>query len=415
MPSTKSDYSVLETIGTGTFGVCRKIRRKSDGKVLVWKELDYGGMNEKEKQMLVAEVNILREMRHPHIVRYIDRIIDREHTTIYIIMEYCQGGDLASLIKKRRRQRQYLEEEFIWKVFQQLASAMQECHQRKGDVILHRDLKPANIFLDSDNNAKLGDFGLARVLKNTAFAKTVVGTPYYMSPEQINEHAYNEKSDIWSLGCLVYELASLAPPFEATTQAALAAKINHARFHPLPAHYSPELTKIVRLMLQRDPSQRPSIDHLVRHQPPQSRPRHHSGSADGSVSSSSGESPLGARCVSCDRCEGKLAVLRAREDELRAKEEAVHAKEEDMRAREARLAQREQLLLDRERQLAALESRPSSAHSSHALGSYHYALRPSYTDNMPPLHTASKDTLYHDHHFKENAFPHTPVLYSCYP
>ena len=84
------NYEKLGVIGKGSFGQVSKIRRKSDGRVLVWKELDYGKMSEKEKQQLVSEVNILKELRHPNIVRYYDRIIDREAQMIYIVMEYCE-------------------------------------------------------------------------------------------------------------------------------------------------------------------------------------------------------------------------------------------------------------------------------------------------------------------------------------
>jgi NIMA (never in mitosis gene a)-related kinase len=114
-------YEIIEQIGNGTFGRVSKIKRKADNKVcqhicnccthqnylkiLVWKEMDYGKMGDKEKQQLVQEVNILQKLRHPHIVRYYDRIIDRENTTLYLVMEYCEGGDLASLIKKCRKSR----------------------------------------------------------------------------------------------------------------------------------------------------------------------------------------------------------------------------------------------------------------------------------------------------------------------
>ncbi|POI20763.1 hypothetical protein CIB84_015490, partial [Bambusicola thoracicus] len=211
MPSRPEDYEVLLTIGAGSYGKCRKVRRKADGKILVWKELDYGSMTEAEKQMLVSEVNLLRELRHPNIVRYHDRIIDRSSTTLYIVMEYCDGGDLASLIARCTRERHYLEESFVLRVLTQLTLALKECHRRSdGGVTVHRDLKPANVFLDGKQNVKLGDFGLARILHHdTSFAKTFVGTPYYMSPEQINHMSYNEKSDIWSLGCLLYELCAL--------------------------------------------------------------------------------------------------------------------------------------------------------------------------------------------------------------
>jgi len=98
-------YELLEQIGSGSFGSVWRLRRKADGKLLVWKEMNYGKMTEKEKQMLVSEVNILREFRHPNIVRYHDRIIDKEKMKIYIIMEFCDGGDLAALVKKLRRER----------------------------------------------------------------------------------------------------------------------------------------------------------------------------------------------------------------------------------------------------------------------------------------------------------------------
>ncbi|KAG9344640.1 hypothetical protein JZ751_010325 [Albula glossodonta] len=186
MPSRVEDYEVLFTIGSGSYGKCQKIRRKSDGKILVWKELDYGTMAEAEKQMLVSEVNLLRELKHPNIVRYYDRIIDRTNTTLYIVMEYCEGGDLSSLITRCIKERRYLDEEFILRVLAQLSLALKECHRRSdgGHTVLHRDLKPANIFLDGKQNIKLGDFGLARILNHdTSFAKTFVGTPYYMSPD----------------------------------------------------------------------------------------------------------------------------------------------------------------------------------------------------------------------------------------
>lgn len=265
MPSKLQDYDILSEIGSGSYGTCKKVRRRTDNKILVWKELDYGKMTEVEKQMLVSEVNLLRELKHPHIVRYYDRIIDRSNTTIYIVMEFCEGGDLGALIAKHRREKRYMDEEFILKIMHQLVSALQECHRRKdGAHVLHRDLKPANVFLDSSDNVKLGDFGLARVLQHdTSFAKTFVGTPYYMSPEQVNKQNYNEKSDIWSLGCLVYELCSLSPPFTALNQRSLEAKIRTGKFCPISERYSRDLSDVVNSMLKVNEERRPSIDKLL--------------------------------------------------------------------------------------------------------------------------------------------------------
>ncbi|KAM9383420.1 serine/threonine-protein kinase Nek2 [Phaethornis superciliosus] len=265
MPGRLGDYEVLLTIGAGSYGKCRKVRRKADGKILVWKELDYGSMTEAEKQMLVSEVNLLRELRHPNIVRYYDRIIDKSNTTLYIVMEYCDGGDLASLIARCTKERHYLEESFILRVLTQLTLALKECHRRSdGGVTVHRDLKPANVFLDGKQNVKLGDFGLARILHHdTSFAKTFVGTPYYMSPEQMNYMSYNEKSDIWSLGCLLYELCALSPPFRAYNQKELAEKIREGKFRRIPYRYSEQLNELLKEMLNVKDYCRPSVEDIL--------------------------------------------------------------------------------------------------------------------------------------------------------
>merc|ERR1740130_951281 len=259
------NYEPLEIVGKGSFGTVQRIRRKSDRRVFVWKVLDYGKMSEKEKHLLVAEVNILREFRHPHIVRYYDRIIDKGRTKIYIVMEYCAGGDLAAYIKKCRREKRRIDEAVIWKVFLQTSLALHDCHSRKEGTVLHRDLKPANIFLDANHNVKLGDFGLARVLgSDSLFARTHVGTPYYMSPEQISKKSYNEKSDVWALGCILYEMACLQVPFEAANEAQLATKIKAGRIHKIPSSYSDSIARIIYSMIQVDMTKRPQIMDLLR-------------------------------------------------------------------------------------------------------------------------------------------------------
>eukprot|EP01132_Coremiostelium_polycephalum_P009154 gene9154-11220_t len=258
-------YEILGHLGKGSFGSVSKILRKEDGKVLVWKEICYGEMHEKEKQLLVNEVNILQKLKHPNIVRCYDRIIDKSTSKLYIVMEFCSGGDLSQLIKKCRNDHIYMDEEVIWRTLIQILSALQEIHNRKDGVILHRDIKPGNLFLDESKNVKLGDFGLAKILNESLYAHTFVGTPYYMSPEQINGKAYNNKSDIWSVGCLIYEMATLVPPFEATTQQILANKIQTGRYNPLPSQYSDQLSKIISLMINVDSNRRPSVDELLNH------------------------------------------------------------------------------------------------------------------------------------------------------
>ncbi|XP_072504002.1 serine/threonine-protein kinase Nek2 isoform X1 [Notamacropus eugenii] len=344
MPSRVEDYEVLFTIGTGSYGRCQKIRRKSDGKVLVWKELDYGSMTEAEKQMLVSEVNLLRELKHPNIVRYYDRIIDRSNTTLYIVMEYCEGGDLASVITKCTKERHYSDEDFVLRVMTQLTLALKECHRRSdgGHTVLHRDLKPANVFLDSKQNVKLGDFGLARILNHdTSFAKTFVGTPYYMSPEQMNRMSYNEKSDIWSLGCLLYELCALMPPFTAFSQKELAEKIREGKFRRIPYRYSDELNDIITKMLNLKDYCRPSVEEILEN----------SLIAD-LVAEEQRKNPerRGRRSGEPEKLQNSgpaVTELRLKELQLQEREKAIKAREERLEQKERELCVRERLVEDK--------------------------------------------------------------------
>jgi NIMA (never in mitosis gene a)-related kinase len=258
------NYEIINPIGKGHFGIISKIFRKSDKKILVWKEINYSQITDKEKQQIVSEVNILRELKHPNIVRYYDRIIDKKNQKIYIIMEYCEKGDLNQLIKKLKKQKDYLSENKIWEIFSQVLLAVNYCHNHKEGKILHRDIKPSNIFIDKDNNIKLGDFGLSRELSNESkFAYSHVGTPYYMSPEQIEENKYNEKSDIWSLGCFLYELCTFNPPFEAKNHIQLALKIKSGKIDKSNFKYSDNLWNIIKSMINVNVIDRPFSYDLI--------------------------------------------------------------------------------------------------------------------------------------------------------
>lgn len=186
-------------------------------------------------------------------------------------MEYCENGDMAQLIKKCKAERDFVAEDVIWKIFMQILLALRECHYRgiKGSKVLHRDLKPSNIFFDANNNVKLGDFGLSKIIKGDEtqtknMAETNVGTPYYMSPEQIHENAYDEKTDIWSTGCVIYELVSLIPPFTAKNHLALAQKIIDGKIDRIPERYSEDLQQVIQSMLQVDPKNRPTVEDLIK-------------------------------------------------------------------------------------------------------------------------------------------------------
>ncbi|KAF9191027.1 Serine/threonine-protein kinase Nek2 [Haplosporangium sp. Z 767] len=358
-PLQLDGYESLESIGSGSYGLIRKVKRKEDGKILARKEIDYRKMSTKEKEQLVSEVNILKDLKHPNIVEFLERVIDRENCFIYILMEYCEGGDLASVIGRHKELSVYIGEEFIWSIMTQLVLALHECHcgvvinpdtkQATPRLILHRDLKPDNVFLDAKKNVKLGDFGLSRSLTNPqrAFAQTYVGTPFYMSPELISDSLYDTKSDIWSLGCVVFEMCALEPPFLADSQEELSAKIKLGRIPMLPPQYSQDLNNVVRAMLQVNPRKRPSTGDLL------ANPRIKIISMQLEVKRKSVEVETAMQLLMAK--DKKLAdkevslanlekSLRSAEQMLREKETVLNSKEESIRAREANLMAREQKL-----------------------------------------------------------------------
>lgn len=172
---------------------------------------------------------------------------------------------------------QFLKEDVVWSYLAQMTRALDACHngmpvspeaggQGMTTPLLHRDLKPENVFLDAKNNVKLGDFGLSKQIgASHDFASTYVGTPYYMSPELATGSSYDAKSDVWALGCILYELCALKPPFDATSQAELTIKIKSGQVPSLSRRYSRDLEEVVRSMLQLLPRKRPSTTDLLEH------------------------------------------------------------------------------------------------------------------------------------------------------
>ena len=172
-------------------------------------------------------------------------------------MELADAGDLAQDIAQRRGT--YLDEGHLWSVLVQLTRGLGALHDLK---IVHRDLKTANVFLFRDGKVKIGDLNVSEVAKRGAISSQA-GTPFYASPEVWNEQLCDEKSDIWSLGCVVYETATLRPPFQAQSMELLRRKVTQGWYSPLPAHFSNDLQAAVAAMLQVDPAVRPSCDQIL--------------------------------------------------------------------------------------------------------------------------------------------------------
>jgi NIMA (never in mitosis gene a)-related kinase len=214
-------------------------------------------MSSGQRKEAVHEATILARMNSAYIVKYHDSFTEKNN--INIVMEYCENGDLGLYLK--RQMGKSLPEQTIWRFFLEMCLGIQYLHANK---ILHRDIKTINMFLTKENKIKIGDLGVAKMLNQTAnFAHTVVGTPYYLSPELCEEKPYNHKSDVWSLGCVLYELCTLKHPFESNNQGALILKIVRGKYNPISSQYSKDLAAMIDSCLCKDYKKRPSIQDIL--------------------------------------------------------------------------------------------------------------------------------------------------------
>ncbi|XP_056352635.1 serine/threonine-protein kinase Nek5 [Oenanthe melanoleuca] len=252
-------YEIIKQIGEGSFGKIFLARGKMDNEPCVIKEINLTKMPMKEKEASEKEVILLAKMKHANIVTFYTSL--QENNKLYIVMEYCDGGDLMKRINMQHGV--LFDEEQILSWFVQISLGLKHIHDKK---ILHRDVKAQNVFLSNNGKvAKLGDFGIARQLNSTTeFAHTCVGTPYYLSPEICENRPYNNKTDIWSLGCVLYELCALKHPFQGNSLHELVLKICRGCFQPVSPNYSYDLRILISQLFKISPRDRPSINSILR-------------------------------------------------------------------------------------------------------------------------------------------------------
>ncbi|NXY21146.1 NEK5 kinase, partial [Atrichornis clamosus] len=255
-------YEIIKNIGEGSFGKIFLAKGKMDNEPCVIKEINLTKMPVKEKEASQKEVILLAKMKHTNIVTFYASL--QEKNKLYIVMEYCDGGDLMKRINMQHGV--LFDEDQILSWFVQISLGLKHIHDKK---ILHRDVKAQNIFLSNSGKvAKLGDFGIARQLNSTTeFARTCVGTPYYLSPEICENRPYNNKTDIWSLGCVLYELCALKHPvsiFQGNSLHELVLKICRGRFQPVSPNYSYNLRILISQLFKISPRDRPSVNSILR-------------------------------------------------------------------------------------------------------------------------------------------------------
>ena len=252
-------FQIISKIGEGAYSTVYMVKRLEDEKIYALKKVKIKDLSKKEKSNALNEIRILASVNSPYIIAYKESFIDDKDQTLCIVMEYADDGDLFEKIRLYKQKNTYFMECDIWKIFIQITKGLYDLHEYN---ILHRDLKSANVFLFRNGTAKLGDLNVSKVTSR-GVGCTQTGTPYYASPEVWKDKPYNYKSDIWSLGCVFYEIISLVTPFRAGSMAELYKKVMKGEYPPISKSFDPKFQNIIDRILKVKPEERPTTGEIL--------------------------------------------------------------------------------------------------------------------------------------------------------
>ena len=253
-----NDFEFGKILGKGSFASVVLVTRKADRKIYAMKRINIAKMDQSERESALNEIRILASLSHPNIIGYKEAFFDEKSKTLNIVMEFADDGDIDKKIKDNLKKRNLFSEETIWSWIIQILEGLKYLHENN---IMHRDIKCANIFLMKNGLLKLGDLNVSKIAK-LGIAQTQTGTPYYISPEIWEEKPYDYKCDIWSVGCIIYEMCTLHPPFRGTSLHELYKNIKNGYYIPI-SNYSNDIKDIISMMLVIDNKKRASAEQLL--------------------------------------------------------------------------------------------------------------------------------------------------------
>ena len=252
-------FKIINKIGEGAYSTVYTVKRIEDDKIYALKKVKIKKLSKKEQSNALNEVRILASVNSPYVIGYRESFIDEAEQTLCIVMEYADDGDLYQKIKLYIKNKTFFMEHDIWRIFIQITKGLHDLHEYN---ILHRDLKSANVFLFRDGTAKLGDLNVSKITSR-GLGYTQTGTPYYASPEVWKDKPYDLKSDIWSLGCVFYELIMLATPFKGKSMKDLYEKVKKGEYPPILSTFSPKFQIVIDRILKIRPEERPDAGDIL--------------------------------------------------------------------------------------------------------------------------------------------------------